>query len=58
MNSSLDGLYDDLLRQVDEGQPEEEITEAEKAKNFLEEKQIAVEKLTEVMLKRKSARYW
>lgn len=46
MNSALDNLYDDLLRQADQ-EPGEEITEAEKAKRFLGEKRVAVEKLRE-----------
>lgn len=46
MNSALDNLYDELLRQADQ-EPGEEITETEKAKRFLEEKRVAVEKLRE-----------
>lgn len=47
MNSALDNLYDELLRHADQEIPREEITEAEKAKRFLEEKRLAVERLKE-----------
>ncbi len=47
MNSALDKLYAELLSEVDKEEPEE-ITDAEKAKRFLAEKQITIEKLREV----------
>lgn len=47
MNSALDKLYNELLEQAD-NEPEEELTEAERAKRFLAEKQITIEKLKEV----------
>lgn len=50
MNSALDKLYDDLLRQTDEEEPKEKITEAENANRFLEEKRIAVETLKEARI--------
>lgn len=50
MNSALDNLYNKLLRQVEDGEPEEEITEAEKAKQWLQDKQVTIEKLKEVMV--------
>lgn len=48
MNEALGKLYDDLLSHVDDATPEEEITEAERAKRFLEEKRVAIGKLKEV----------
>ncbi|CAM9154596.1 unnamed protein product, partial [Hapterophycus canaliculatus] len=51
MNSALDKLYSELLHQADE-EPVEEITDAEKAKRFLAEKQITIEKLKEISLKK------
>ena len=47
MNSALDKLYAELLSEADKEEPEE-ITDAEKAKRFLAEKQITIEKLREV----------
>lgn len=47
MNSALEKLYAELLNEVDKEEPEE-ITDAEKAKRFLAEKQITIEKLREV----------
>lgn len=47
MNSALDKLYSELLHQADD-EPAEEITDAEKAKRFLAEKQVTIEKLKEV----------
>ncbi|CAM9844118.1 unnamed protein product [Ectocarpus fasciculatus] len=51
MNSALDKLYNELLEQAD-NEPEEELTEAERAKRFLAEKQITIEKLKEISLKK------
>ncbi|CAM9984852.1 unnamed protein product [Scytosiphon promiscuus] len=51
MNSALDKLYSELLHQADED-PVEEITDAEKAKRFLVEKQITIEKLKEISLRK------
>lgn len=50
MHSALDDLYDDLLRHVDENGHKGELTDAEKANSFSEEKQIVNEKLREVQL--------
>lgn len=52
MNSALDNLYEELLRnKVDDGEePEEELTDAEKAKRFLEEKRVAIDKLKEASM--------
>lgn len=47
MNSALDKLYNDLINAADK-EPPEEITDAERAKRFLEEKQVTIEKLKEV----------
>lgn len=52
MNPALDKLYSELLHQADE-EPAEEITDAEKAKRFLAEKQITIEKLKEVRAHKK-----
>lgn len=46
MNSALEKLYDDLINEADK-EPPEEITEAERAKRFLAEKQVTIEKLKE-----------
>lgn len=50
MHSALDNLYNELLRHADENDHEGEITDAEKAKSFSEEKRIVNEKLREVQL--------
>lgn len=47
MNSALDKLYNDLYNEVDNEKPEE-ITDAERAKRFLAEKQVTIDKLKEV----------
>lgn len=47
MNSAIGKLYDDLLREVDERGPAEELTAAEKAERFQAEKQAAIDKLDE-----------
>lgn len=49
MNSALDKLYNELLNDADREEPEE-ITDAEKAKRFLEEKQVTMDKLREVRM--------
>lgn len=52
MNSALDNLYEELLRKVDDDEePEEELTDAEKAKRFLEEKRVAIDKLKEASVR-------
>ncbi|CAM9277889.1 unnamed protein product, partial [Pylaiella littoralis] len=51
MNSALEKLYDDLINEADK-EPPEEITEAERAKRFLAEKQVTIEKLKEASLKK------
>ena len=47
MNSALDKLYSELLNEAEKEEPEE-ITDAERAKRFLEEKQVTIDKLREV----------
>lgn len=47
MNSALDKLYNDLINEADQ-EPPEEITDAERAKRFLAEKQVTISKLKEV----------
>lgn len=47
MNSALDSLYQDLLRQVDDNDQAKELTAEEKAENFLKEKQLVLYKLEE-----------
>lgn len=47
MNSALDKLYNELLEEAKKEEPEE-ITDAEKAKRFLEEKQVTIDRLREV----------
>lgn len=47
MNSALDKLYNDLINEADQ-EPPEEITDAERAKRFLAEKQVTIAKLKEV----------
>lgn len=54
MNSALDKLYNELLNEAGNEEPEE-ITDAEKAKRFLEEKQVTIEKLREVRMCRRGA---
>lgn len=49
MNSALDKLYNELLNEAEQGEPEE-ITDAERAKRFLEEKQVTIDKLREVRM--------
>lgn len=50
MNSALDKLYNELLNDAEKGGPEE-ITDAERAKRFLEEKQVTIDKLREVRMR-------
>eukprot|EP00752_Nemacystus_decipiens_P004683 g4271.t1 len=50
MNSALDKLYTELLNEAEIGEPEE-ITDAERAKRFLQEKQVTIDKLREISLR-------
>lgn len=57
MNSALDKLYNELLNEAEQEEPEE-ITDAERAKRFLEEKQVTIDKLREVRMWRRCAFVW